>query len=204
MDQVIVSEGQRRRGVRKPGSVRRQEILAAAAAILREQGPSGLTLERVAQQVGIGKTTVYLYYPSRETLLRAASERLLTDCLEAADRAGQVECPTRSVHQFCRELFATARDLPPELIAGVAGDAGFEPIDLFHAREFCGSLVERLAVLFERLGPPPVGARVAARTLVAAVLTQAQWGRRAEHSALLFGACDVDPIEATVRALGVA
>ena len=59
-----------------PGRPRRQEtdrsIREAALSLLRERGPAAVTVEAVAAESGVAKTTIYRRYADREAVLRAA------------------------------------------------------------------------------------------------------------------------------------
>ena len=59
-----------------PGRPRREEtdrsIHEAALALLRERGPAAVTVEAVAAESGVAKTTIYRRYADREAVLRAA------------------------------------------------------------------------------------------------------------------------------------
>lgn len=56
---------------RKPGQKeqRRQQLLAAAARLLRTQGLDAVTLTAIAAQGGLAKSNVYRYFESREQIL---------------------------------------------------------------------------------------------------------------------------------------
>jgi len=47
----------------------REEILEAARRVLLREGVSATTLEAVAKEVGLSKTALYYYYPSKDALL---------------------------------------------------------------------------------------------------------------------------------------
>ncbi|MFD0336485.1 TetR/AcrR family transcriptional regulator [Streptomyces erythrogriseus] len=49
-----------------------REIVLAALALLREKGPTGVTMEAVAQRSGVAKTTIYRRYKNRYELLRSS------------------------------------------------------------------------------------------------------------------------------------
>ena len=84
---------------RKPGAtVRRvpsqkrslekyQAILRACAAVLRDQGYEGATTAKIAAEAGVGRGTLYQYFPNRETLVATLAEaeldRLLTHTIDA-------------------------------------------------------------------------------------------------------------------------
>lgn len=48
-----------------------QAILRAARRLLKEEGPSAVTMERVAQVAGVSKVTAYRRFPNRQALLEA-------------------------------------------------------------------------------------------------------------------------------------
>lgn len=56
---------------------RAQEILDAAEALAREGGWADVTVAAVAAQAGLAKGTVFLYFPTRESLGLALLERAL-------------------------------------------------------------------------------------------------------------------------------
>jgi AcrR family transcriptional regulator len=50
----------------------RQAILRAAQELLSENGPGAVTMEAVASRAGVGKPTVYRWWPNREAVTMAA------------------------------------------------------------------------------------------------------------------------------------
>ena len=69
---------------------RPQELLAAALALFGEKGFSATRAEEVAARAGVSKGTLYLYYPSKEELLKAVIREnlseLIADGQEVVDR----------------------------------------------------------------------------------------------------------------------
>jgi AcrR family transcriptional regulator len=71
---------------RKPGrprdealqSRRREEILDAAAILFAERGYPNTDVDSVAERLGVGKGTVYRYFPSKSDLFLAAVARGMT------------------------------------------------------------------------------------------------------------------------------
>lgn len=49
---------------------KRTNILQAAAKIINNEGVHGITISKVADEAGIGKSTVYEYFKSKEELIR--------------------------------------------------------------------------------------------------------------------------------------
>jgi TetR/AcrR family fatty acid metabolism transcriptional regulator len=52
-----------------------REILDATRRVVAQHGFQGATIDRVAEEAGIAKGTVYLYFPTKEALLKAAVEQ---------------------------------------------------------------------------------------------------------------------------------
>ena len=61
--------------------IRRESILAAAYALIDADGLEGASMDRIAREAGVSKTTLYNYYPSKEELLRAVIVRYATSFL---------------------------------------------------------------------------------------------------------------------------
>jgi AcrR family transcriptional regulator len=66
----------------KPRAVRRQEILAAARSALKARGYHDVHLDDVADEAGLSKGTLYLYFKDKESLFAAALEEVI-DRLQA-------------------------------------------------------------------------------------------------------------------------
>jgi AcrR family transcriptional regulator len=54
-----------------------ERLLVAAAELLRERGPAGVTIEAVASRSGVARTTIYRRFESREQLVEAVTGRLV-------------------------------------------------------------------------------------------------------------------------------
>lgn len=66
-------------------------ILDAATHLLAEHGEA--TMAEVADGAGVGRTTLYRYFPSREALLQALAEAALAEAAERLAAAGLDACP---------------------------------------------------------------------------------------------------------------
>ena len=77
-------------------ALRAQRILDATAQLLERWGYSRVTIDDIARHAGVGKGTVYLHWPNRETLFMAVLQRELL--------------------QFIENLASTLRDNPEELL----------------------------------------------------------------------------------------
>ncbi|WP_394359729.1 TetR/AcrR family transcriptional regulator [Amycolatopsis sp. SB7-3] len=84
---------------------RADRILDAAGVLLSRLGYRKVTIEDIASQAGIGKGTVYLHWPTKETLFHAL---LLRESLRAAENLLErlAEDPAEVVpHRFQRAAF---------------------------------------------------------------------------------------------------
>ncbi|MFH2056669.1 MAG: TetR/AcrR family transcriptional regulator [bacterium] len=58
-----------------PGAERRQMILSAALTLFARDGYTGCEVEQIAREAGVGKGTIYRYYPSKQELFLALVDR---------------------------------------------------------------------------------------------------------------------------------
>lgn len=69
----------------------RGALLDAAGALVEEVGLAGVTMSRLAERSGVGRATVYKYFPDAAAVLEAWHERLvhahLAELADARDRA---------------------------------------------------------------------------------------------------------------------
>jgi len=72
-------------GRQRRKEARPQELLDAALALFVEKGFAATRSEEVAARAGVSKGTLYLYYPSKEELLKAVIRQNLSRVLADAD-----------------------------------------------------------------------------------------------------------------------
>jgi TetR/AcrR family transcriptional regulator of autoinduction and epiphytic fitness len=84
----------------------RDAVLPATLAVLAERGFASFTMEGVAERAGVGKSTVYRYWPTKLSLLR--------DALEGLNRQPNVEIeagPARArIERLLEHLAAALSD----------------------------------------------------------------------------------------------
>ena len=94
---------------------KRQSIQDAVVRLMCREGISAVTMERVAQEVGIAKGTVYLYYETKEELLEAVKESSLEPLREKIEAIlsgpGTPEKRLRTVPTRYLSYFDEHRDL---------------------------------------------------------------------------------------------
>jgi len=104
-----------------------EAILRACAEVLREQGYAGATTAKIAARAGVGRGTLYQYFPNRETLVATLAEaefdRLLTHTIDArqARTAGPPLEAARSLLQMNVEFWLQNRALLRVLLSEVPG-----------------------------------------------------------------------------------
>jgi len=94
------------RSTRKPkgeGHSRRAEILAAAEQIFVEHGYEGATIRKIADEVGLSSTALYMHFAEKGEILheicRGAFERLICSNREIVDAAANSEDRLRRMLQ---------------------------------------------------------------------------------------------------------
>ena len=91
---------------------RRREILKAATEEFSRHGFEGTRIEAVAKRAGIGKSTVYEYYPSKEELLHAVCDMVIEDIL---DRVREALGASLGLRELLIRYFRCMRDLHHQL-----------------------------------------------------------------------------------------
>ena len=64
----------------------RDATLDATAALVAEHGPAAVTMSQIAKETGIGRATLYKYFPDVETILTAWHERQVQSHLDQLAR----------------------------------------------------------------------------------------------------------------------
>ena len=80
---------------------KRQSIQEAVIQLMCREGLGAVTMERVAQEVGIAKGTVYLHYRDKQALLDAVKDSALTPLMERLEELfdGELD-PLRTLEAY--------------------------------------------------------------------------------------------------------
>jgi AcrR family transcriptional regulator len=89
---------------RRLKEARPQQLLDAALMLFVEKGFAATRAEEVAQRAGVSKGTLYLYYPSKEELLKAVIREHLSSRIAAG--AAAAEKHRGPVADLLREVFS--------------------------------------------------------------------------------------------------
>jgi AcrR family transcriptional regulator len=90
---------------------RREEILDAAARLFAERGYSETDTQHLIDEVGVGKGTLYRYFPSKRELFLAAADRVMRQLrshvdvatAEVPDPVKRVAVAVRAFLEYCSE-----------------------------------------------------------------------------------------------------
>jgi AcrR family transcriptional regulator len=83
---------------RRRKEARPAELLEAALTLFVEKGYAATRSEEVARAAGVSKGTLYLYFPSKEELLKAVIQHFLANEVSAgAEEAAALDGPTQQV-----------------------------------------------------------------------------------------------------------
>ena len=89
---------------RRQKEARPQQLLDAALMLFVEKGFAATRAEEVAQRAGVSKGTLYLYYPSKEELLKAVIREHLSSRIAAG--AAQADKHRGPAADLLREVFS--------------------------------------------------------------------------------------------------
>lgn len=85
---------------------RRSEILRAATPIFAKNGFSRTDVQEIADEMGVGKGTIYRYFPSKKKLFLAVADQGLADMVQAATaQAMTASDPIERIRLGVREYF---------------------------------------------------------------------------------------------------
>lgn len=161
------------RSQRKPkgeGHARRAEILTAAERIFVEHGYEGATIRKIAEEVGLSSTALYMHFSEKGEILREICRGAFAALMDANDAVlAEASDPEVRLRLMLERYVAFGFEnpnayrlaymtRPTELQAGVEGSARELGQDLF--RSF-----ERVVEDLEAAGRLRVPAKVAAQAL---------------------------------------
>ena len=154
---------------------RRKQILEAALRVWLRDGYPDAPVEAIAREAGMGKGTIYLYFPTKEAVLQAAIESfsLLPAIGELVAKMREIP-PHQAVPALIETLWHRLRDRGP-LFALLLGGGALRPENarVFQERVLIPGnqmLAEYLDQLVERGALRPMDTFVAARALVGSLV----------------------------------
>lgn len=89
---------------------RRSRILQAAALLLRGRDPVALHMDAVAAEAGVGKATLYRYFPSKDALLLAVLDAGLGELAARLDDRAGIADPAARLLAMIEEITSVTGD----------------------------------------------------------------------------------------------
>jgi len=145
-----------------PAKTSATDIRSAARKILEENGLESVTMQAVADAVGVRPPSLYKHFADRADLLRGLTDDAMKDLQRTVERAASPDSARESLERMATAYRAFAKRNPGAYQLIFAADAPNDAADL-KARQASAGLL--LNILTEAIGPQ--SALPAARTLVA-------------------------------------
>ncbi|MFI6643649.1 TetR/AcrR family transcriptional regulator [Streptomyces sp. NPDC050504] len=132
---------------RRPGKGPRaaEAIFDATLRLLADRGYARLTIEAVAEQSGVNKTTIYRWYPSKPALLRAALLHARVLDIDVPD-TGTLRGDLIALTDRIATLVTAPRTGPVARALLASGDAELDPL----TRDFFADRLAREQPVFSR------------------------------------------------------
>jgi TetR/AcrR family transcriptional regulator, tetracycline repressor protein len=150
----------------------RERVVDAALTLVDRDGLDTLTMRRLGRELGVEAMSLYEYLASKDELLTAVAERVLSELDLVDDPARPWQARVRSVIDawarlaenhpgafvlLYRSRRITVEDLmPAEIMFAALSDAGFQPLEIVQAYRTLVAFVDGV-LLSWRLLPPAVG-----------------------------------------------
>lgn len=127
----------------------REATLDAAAALVAEHGLTGVTMSRIAKESGIGRATLYKYFPDIESILAAWHERQITAHLRHLAEVSEAAAPSGRLEAVLRAYASHARAGHPHEqtsdLAALLHQGGHVVRAQAHLTEFVTALIREAA-----------------------------------------------------------
>jgi AcrR family transcriptional regulator len=124
----------------------REAVMDTAAALAAERGMASVTMSQIAEQAGIGRATLYKYFPDVEATLTAWHEHQINNHLhELAHIAGEPGNPGRRLEAVLRSYAHIARERHDTELAALLHRGEHVASARQHLRGFLAGLLREAA-----------------------------------------------------------
>jgi AcrR family transcriptional regulator len=125
-------------------SIRREQIIEAAVAIIAEQGLQNLSLSEIENRAGMSRGQLTYYFPTKEDILLAVFDRLVLLMYERIGKPAGQGCDPESGWEWVQHLLAKLLTEPP-----VSPDFGCLQYTFLSQISHREDFRQRLATLYE-------------------------------------------------------
>src|SRR5712692_7739593 len=94
-------------------SIRREQIVEAAVAVITEQGLQNLSLSEIEKKAGMSRGQLTYYFPAKEDILLAVFDRLVLQIHERIGHPAGQSCEVISAWSWVEHLFEKLLTEPP-------------------------------------------------------------------------------------------
>jgi AcrR family transcriptional regulator len=92
---------------------RRDQVIDVARRLFGERGTTDVSMDEIATEAGVARSTVYVYFANRGELLRACLQRMYGQLRETIATTWEEEDePTRRLERLIEEMLARVDDSP--------------------------------------------------------------------------------------------
>lgn len=92
---------------------RRDQVIDVARRLFGERGTTDVSMDEIAAEAGVARSTVYVYFANRDELLRACLKRMHTQLLEGIAQAwGSDSSPEERLSALVEGMFERLDDNP--------------------------------------------------------------------------------------------
>ncbi len=109
---------------RRRSEVSHQAILKAAAELLDEEGYVGMSIEAIARRAGVGKQTIYRWWPSKAAVVLESYYNQVDQALSLPNTGSVAQDLTQVVRQLLQRLTSSAA---AKAMAGILAEAQADP-----------------------------------------------------------------------------
>src|SRR5437868_14873174 len=95
------------------GAIRREQIVAAAVAVIAEQGLQNLSLSEIEKKAGMSRGQLTYYFPTKEAILLAVFDRLVLLMVQRIGTPGEQACEPPGGWDWVEHLFNKLLNQPP-------------------------------------------------------------------------------------------